>query len=366
MPAPKRQRIEPTDDWQQLSLLITWPEQLAHELIRPVVLFGFTPGERPHQTGNSARTIHRKADRFGAHGMASLSADFKPPKQSDRRSLPLPLRQLIVDRKTEYPAFRTNELATLCFVASGRRPSSHTIKRVLATGPRPTSISRLYPRYHQFSDEAEGRLAIIRLHAEGWNVKSIAGYLETTRRRVHETLHRWATEGVQGLKDKPPIPKNPRRKVDLRTLNEVRKLQEKPEPGEFRVHAALLQFGIKLSPLGTSPRPKPGRSWSPATTTSSPITTTKSTGRIVIARIVDTVRQKCSVGCRECSRNRLHSIGSSTAHALAGCSTRLAMSGSDTGVSRENMVWPTDQRRSGSTARPSFLSSPMSYWRSTR
>ena len=31
-------------------------------------------------------------------------------------------------------------------------------------------------------------------------------------------------------------------------MNEVRKLQENPELGEFRVHAALLQLGIKLSP----------------------------------------------------------------------------------------------------------------------
>jgi hypothetical protein len=167
MPGPKRQRIVPTDDWQQLRLLLDWPEQIAYELIRPVVLFGVTPAERAQQTGTAARTLHRKADRFDAHGMPSLFADFKPPTQGDRRSLPPPLRQLIVDRKTEYPAFRTNELATLCFVASGRRPSAHTIKRVLATGPKPTSISRRYPRYHEFTDPAEGRLAIIRLHAEG-------------------------------------------------------------------------------------------------------------------------------------------------------------------------------------------------------
>ena len=79
-------------------------------------------------------------------------------------------------------------------------------------------------------------------------MKSIAGYLEITWRRVYETLHRWVTEGVRGLEDKPPIPKSPRQKVDLRTVNEVRKLQENPELGEFRVHAALLQLGIKLSP----------------------------------------------------------------------------------------------------------------------
>jgi len=248
MPAPKRRRIEPTDDWQQLSLLITWPEQLAYELIRPVVLFGFTPAERARQTGSSAQTIHRKADRFSAHGIASLFSGFQEAKQTDRRMLPPHLRQLIVDRKTEYPTFTPHELATLCFVSAGRRPSSHTVKRVLATGPKPTSISRRYPRYHQFTDPTERRLAIIRLHAEGWTVTSIANYLETTRPRIYETLRRWIDDGVSGLEDRGHSPNNPRRKVDVRTMNQVRKLQENPELGEFRIHAALLQLGIKLSP----------------------------------------------------------------------------------------------------------------------
>jgi transposase InsO family protein len=56
------------------------------------------------------------------------------------------------------------------------------------------------------------------------------------------------TEGVRGLENKPPIPKHPRRTIDLQTMNEVRKLQENPGLGEFRIHAALLQLGIKLSP----------------------------------------------------------------------------------------------------------------------
>ena len=37
-------------------------------------------------------------------------------------------------------------------------------------------------------------------------------------------------------------------KVDLRAMNEVRKMQVNPEFGEFRVHAALERMGIRLSP----------------------------------------------------------------------------------------------------------------------
>ncbi len=247
MPAPKRRRIEPTDDWQQLQFLFTWPEQILYELIRPVVLFGRSPAERAKETGKAARTLHRKADRFDTYGMASLFADFHPPKNTDRRALPPHLRQLIVDRKTEYPAFTPHELATLCYVASGRRPSSHTVKRILATGPRPNSISRRYPRYHQM-EPGDRRQAIVQLHAEGWTVSSIANYLETSRPTVYATLRRWIEEGVPGLEDKPPIPEHPARKTDLRAMNTIRKLQENPELGEFRVHARLKQLGITLSP----------------------------------------------------------------------------------------------------------------------
>ena len=51
MPAAKRTRREPTDDWQQLQLRTRFPEQLTNALIRPVVLFGHSPAERARFTG---------------------------------------------------------------------------------------------------------------------------------------------------------------------------------------------------------------------------------------------------------------------------------------------------------------------------
>lgn len=59
-------------------------------------------------------------------------------------------------------------------------------------------------------------------------------------------LRRWIEEGEAGLEDKPRGPKGVC-KVDLRAMNEVRKLQENPELGAFRVSAALAQIGIYLS-----------------------------------------------------------------------------------------------------------------------
>lgn len=57
MPLRKRPRIEPTEDWSQLQLRIVWPEQVTYELIRPVVLFGFSPAERAKQTGIPGRYL---------------------------------------------------------------------------------------------------------------------------------------------------------------------------------------------------------------------------------------------------------------------------------------------------------------------
>ena len=60
-------------------------------------------------------------------------------------------------------------------------------------------------------------------------------------------LKRWELEGPEGLQDnKRGRPKGVQ-KVDLRAMVEVRRMQENPELGAFRVRAALEQAGIHLS-----------------------------------------------------------------------------------------------------------------------
>jgi transposase len=245
MPTRKRARIEPTDDWHQLRLLTKSAEQLAYEMIRPVVLFGHSPAERARATGKSERTIHRQAERFDEFGMASL---FERGREGGYRSLPPPMRQFIVDLKAEHQPFRPNEIATICYVRFGRRPSPHTVQRALADGPPPSRKTRRYPRYHEIPDAYDRRHAIVALHSEGWSVKSIASYLGVSRPTVYDTLRRWIEDGVAGIEPRDSAPIDHARKVDLRAIAEVRKLQENPELGEFRIHAALKQIGIFLSP----------------------------------------------------------------------------------------------------------------------
>ena len=68
---------------------------------------------------------------------------------------------------------------------------------------------------------------MIRLHADGWNAKSIAGYLDVSRKTVHEILQRFAQEQFAGLEDKSHA-RASLRKVDIETIQEIKKLSENP------------------------------------------------------------------------------------------------------------------------------------------
>jgi len=245
MSLPKRDRIEPTDDWQQRELLVHSPGQRTYELIRPVVLFGQPPAERAAATGTAARTVYRHVARFAEHGLAGLEP---PPRIARHHRLSAELRQAIIDLKREHPPLNTHEITTICWARFGQRPSSPTVKRILAEQPPPPRTTRRFSPYQQITDPAERRLAIIRLHSEGWNKQSIAAYLETSRVTVHETLKRWVAEGVAGLDDRSSAPKQPAHKATLRAIATVKERQENPELGGWRVHAALQRAGIILSP----------------------------------------------------------------------------------------------------------------------
>jgi len=177
--------------------------------------------------------------------MASL---FAPPKTEKHRTLPAAIRDLIRQLKAEHPPFRAHEIATICGIRLDHRPRRHTVKRILAEDPPVDPALRRYPPYHQIPDPAEARLAIIHLYADGWNIQSIAAYLEINRSTVYATLCRWAEEGVWGLEDKSHARKQATRKTSLQAMATIQALQRNPEVGAFRIHAALQQLGIALSP----------------------------------------------------------------------------------------------------------------------
>ncbi len=239
----KRERVEHTDVWDELLPLFEWPEQERYEEIRPLVLFGDPVAERAEQVGSSERTLYRKLERFEAEGVGSLFAS----EPARRRGLPPAMRRLIVDRKAEYPAFSLGEIARICYVAFGRRPSKHTVRRVLEEGPIPLLPVRRYPPYHEMPEGRKRREAVVELHADGWTAKAIAGYLKTSETTVYRALRRWAEEGAQGLEDRRRGRPRGTRKANFPVMNTIRLMQENPRLGAFRVHAALKQMGVHLS-----------------------------------------------------------------------------------------------------------------------
>ena len=242
----RRRRAEPTDDWGQLELLCGWPEQRGYELIRPMVLFGSPASERAKETGAaSERSLQHMAARFEAEGMESL---FGSEAAKKRKRLPPSVRRLIVDLKAEHPALNPNEIAAICYVRFGRRTDRKTVKRVLAEEPFPLRMVRRFAPYHEIEEAVQSRRAVVALHAEGWSAKAIAGYLRVGTSTVYRTLKRWVEEGLAGLEDRPHGRPPGVRKVDLKAMAAIRRLQENPNLGEFRMHAALAQIGIHLSP----------------------------------------------------------------------------------------------------------------------
>ncbi len=191
MPKRKRVQREHTEDWQTIQQYTLWPEQTAYELLRPVVLFGDPAIQRAQETGEPRTSLERKADAFDEQGMVSFFAS-RPRKQPQEtaRSLPPDMRQLIVDLRMEMPNMSIREIAEICDTRFQRRPSHHSIKTVLASGPPPSITMRRFPLWNSTPDSAQRRHNIVQLHAEGWSVASIAEYLQVSKQTVYTTLKR--------------------------------------------------------------------------------------------------------------------------------------------------------------------------------
>jgi transposase InsO family protein len=213
------------------------------------VLFGQTPAARAEETGVPAHQLRRQAARFDQHGMSSLFAHppAPPPPPALPQALPDDLRQRIRALKSEHPPLRIHEIASICYACTGRRPHAATVKRVLQEAPIPERRERRFLPYHQIADPTQRRVAVLRLHLEGWTKQSIAEYLETSRETVHATLRRYLSEGIAGLYPRSRAPKRPVRKVTLKTILLVRSAQRNPRLGAFRIQSRLGQLGIKLS-----------------------------------------------------------------------------------------------------------------------
>jgi transposase len=244
----RRKKAEPTDDWQELLPLFDWPEQQAYEEIRPLVLFGGSVAQRANETGTPQRTMYRRIERFGNEGMLSLFGTDPATERAKRQGLEPTIRRMIVELKAEHPALNNNEIKNIVYVRIGRRLGKHTAARVLSEEVIPLKLSRLFEPYHRTEDDRERRGAVVTLHLDGWSVKAISSYLKVSRMTVYRVIGRWLKEGEEGLTNRPAGRPKGVRKVDLATMDAIRRMQENPELGAFRIHAALEQKrGIEIS-----------------------------------------------------------------------------------------------------------------------
>ncbi len=72
--------MTPTEEWQQIELLVRTPEQRTYEVLRPVVLFGQPVPARAGETGLPQSTLYRQAAAFERDGMASLFPPTPPER----------------------------------------------------------------------------------------------------------------------------------------------------------------------------------------------------------------------------------------------------------------------------------------------
>ncbi len=237
----RRRKVEHTDDWQELLPLFDWPEQESYEELRPLVLFGDSVAERAGETGTPERTMYRRMERFERDGMASLFGSEPATERSKRRGLEPAIRRMIVELKAEHPALNNNEISNIVYVRTGRRLGKHTAARVISEEVVPLKLSRLFEPYHEAANRKEAREAVVALHLDGWSVKAIASYLKVSRMTVYRAIGRWLEGGEEGFADRAPGRPKGVRKLDLATMDFIRRAQENPELGAFRVHAALEQ-----------------------------------------------------------------------------------------------------------------------------
>jgi putative transposase len=241
----KRQRVPPTEEWQQLTLLLDTDGQRSYEVIRPVVVLGEPVPARATATRIHARTIYCTVARFEAVGLRGL----EPPAKLERHQrLPAELRQAIIDLRREHPPLHFREIATIIWARFGHRLSHTTVRRILTERTPPPRIGRRFPPYHTITDPFTRRRTVLQLHYEGWSKTSIASYLEVHRHTVDDVLRRWVADDLAGLHDKPRRPHRLTTKQTLQTIHTVKTLQANPLLGAFRVMTALNQQGIALSP----------------------------------------------------------------------------------------------------------------------
>lgn len=230
-------------EFAQLALSFIDPIQHEYEIIRPLVLFAETIAERSRQTGVERSHIRDQAHRFVTSGMFGL-ADQRS-RQSGRKphSYPERVANYLVYVKHLYPPIHYDELARIVRRKFGYVTNHSTVKRFLLRHPVPVQLPLHLTHFHDFDNAYQARWTVVRMWAEGWSKKSIAGCLQLSRKHVHTIIAAFQRDGFVGLEDQRTRPADhPANQLTLPFLKDVLGLQrEYRRAGRTRLHGVLTQ-----------------------------------------------------------------------------------------------------------------------------
>jgi transposase len=248
----KGEALARTSDFAQLTLSCVDPIQWRYEVIRPIVLLrDTTPQQRADETHTHPYTVRRLVRQFQARGMLGLlphRAEGGGPRGTPR--VADAMRQEIHRLKALYEGFHYRELARILFIKF-RQPIDHkTVKAIWQASPiSPQEQSERWA-YHAYPDRTQARLAVVKLHYQGWEKVSISRVLQVSRPTVDAILTRFDREHFAGLADKRRGPKAPRKRW-LPVMVQVYHLQKAhPDAGEFRIWSLLARADVSVRTVG--------------------------------------------------------------------------------------------------------------------
>lgn len=241
-----------TTDFAQLMLGFVDPIQWRYEVIRPIVLLrDTTPQQRADETHTHPYTVRRLVRQFQARGMRGLLPHGAAgeglrgtPRISDA------MRQEIHRLKALYEGFHYRELARILFIKFRQSINHKTVKAIWQASPVSPQEQPEQRTYHAYADRAQARLAVVKLHYQGWEKVSISRVLRVSRPTIDAILTRFDREPFAGLADKRRGPKAPRKRW-LPVMVRVYHLQKvHPDAGEFRIWSLLAQPDLSARTVG--------------------------------------------------------------------------------------------------------------------
>jgi transposase InsO family protein len=235
--------VSAAEDFAQYQLQFIDPIQYDYEVIRPIVLFAETIAERRRQTGLERTTIGDKARRFLQDGMLGLVDQRAGHAGRKGHRYPEAVAAYLLYVKHLYPPIHDRELVRIVQREFGYTTNHHTVKHCLARHASPVQLEMPLLAFAEFADAYHARWTVVRMWAEGWNKKSIAGCLKMARSHVYAIIDAFARDGLAGLEDhRTQPPPHPDTQLTLPFLKEVLDLQQAyPRAGRFRLHGLLAQ-----------------------------------------------------------------------------------------------------------------------------